>query len=58
MPSPAAAQATRTDPTEVREPSALTWKSSTMPFGSIEPEDLTSEAAADLTDLYRRWRSE
>jgi len=26
--------------------------------GSIEPEDLTPEARADLTDLYRRWRSE
>ncbi|HXB37735.1 MAG TPA: zf-HC2 domain-containing protein [Acidimicrobiales bacterium] len=26
--------------------------------GSIEPEDLTPEAEADLTDLYRRWRAE
>ncbi len=26
--------------------------------GSIEPEDLTPEARRDLTDLYRRWRSE
>ncbi len=26
--------------------------------GSIEPEDLTPQARADLTDLYRRWRSE
>ena len=26
--------------------------------GPIEPEDLTPEARADLTDLYRRWRSE
>jgi len=26
--------------------------------GSIEPEDLTPEAKADLTELYRRWRSE
>jgi anti-sigma factor RsiW len=26
--------------------------------GSIQPEDLTSEARADLIDLYRRWRSE
>jgi len=26
--------------------------------GSIEPTDLTPEAQADLTDLYRRWRSE
>ncbi len=26
--------------------------------GSIEPEDLTPEARADLTDLYRRWRSD
>jgi anti-sigma factor RsiW len=26
--------------------------------GSIEPEDLTPEARADLTELYRRWRSE
>jgi anti-sigma factor RsiW len=26
--------------------------------GQIEPEDLTPEARADLTDLYRRWRSE
>ncbi len=26
--------------------------------GSIESEDLTPEARADLTDLYRRWRSD
>ena len=26
--------------------------------GTIEPEDLTPEATADLTELYRRWRSE
>jgi anti-sigma factor RsiW len=26
--------------------------------GTIEPEDLPSEARADLTELYRRWRSE
>ena len=26
--------------------------------GSVEPEDLTPEATADLTELYRRWRSE
>ena len=26
--------------------------------GTIEPEDLTPEAREDLTDLYRRWRSE
>lgn len=26
--------------------------------GTIEPEDLTPEARADLSDLYRRWRSE
>lgn len=26
--------------------------------GAIEPEDLTPEARADLTELYRRWRSE
>jgi len=26
--------------------------------GSIEPDDLTPEARTDLTDLYRRWRSE
>jgi anti-sigma factor RsiW len=26
--------------------------------GTIEPEDLTSEAKADLTELYRRWRNE
>jgi anti-sigma factor RsiW len=25
---------------------------------AIEPEDLTPEATADLTELYRRWRSE
>jgi anti-sigma factor RsiW len=26
--------------------------------GMIEPEDLTPDARRDLTDLYRRWRSE
>jgi anti-sigma factor RsiW len=26
--------------------------------GAIEPEDLSPEARRDLTDLYRRWRSE
>ncbi len=26
--------------------------------GTIEPEDLSPEAKADLTELYRRWRSE
>jgi predicted anti-sigma-YlaC factor YlaD len=26
--------------------------------GTIEPEDLTPEASADLVELYRRWRSE
>lgn len=26
--------------------------------GAIEPEELTPEARQDLTDLYRRWRSE
>ncbi len=26
--------------------------------GSIEPEDLTNEAQQELTDLYRRWRSD
>jgi predicted anti-sigma-YlaC factor YlaD len=26
--------------------------------GQIQPEDLTPEARADLTNLYRRWRSE
>jgi Putative zinc-finger len=26
--------------------------------GAIEPQDLTPEARADLTELYRRWRSE
>ncbi len=26
--------------------------------GTIEWEELTPEAQADLTDLYRRWRSE
>ena len=26
--------------------------------GAIEPDDLTPEAKADLTELYRRWRSE
>jgi len=26
--------------------------------GAIEPEDLSPKARQDLTDLYRRWRSE
>jgi anti-sigma factor RsiW len=26
--------------------------------GTIEPDDLTPQARADLTDLYRRWRSQ
>ena len=26
--------------------------------GSIQPEDLTPQAREDLTELYRRWRSE
>lgn len=26
--------------------------------GSVEPEDLSPEAQADLTELYRRWRTE
>ena len=26
--------------------------------GAIEPDDLSPEARQDLTDLYRRWRSE
>ena len=26
--------------------------------GTVEPDDLTPEARADLTDLYRRWRLE
>jgi anti-sigma factor RsiW len=26
--------------------------------GAVEPEDLSPEAQADLSDLYRRWRSE
>ena len=26
--------------------------------GQIEPDELTPEARQDLTDLYRRWRSE
>jgi anti-sigma factor RsiW len=26
--------------------------------GTIEPEDLTEEARAELTELYRRWRTE
>lgn len=26
--------------------------------GTIEPEDLSPEAMTDLTNLYRRWRSE
>ncbi len=26
--------------------------------GSVDPEDLSPEAQADLTELYRRWRSD
>ncbi len=26
--------------------------------GTIEPDELSPKARADLTDLYRRWRSE
>ena len=26
--------------------------------GTVKPDDLTPEARADLTALYRRWRSE
>jgi anti-sigma factor RsiW len=26
--------------------------------GMVEPDDLSPEARADLSDLYRRWRSE
>ena len=26
--------------------------------GAVEPEDLTPEARADLTELFRRWRGE
>jgi hypothetical protein len=26
--------------------------------GTVEPDDLTPEARADLIELYRRWRSE
>jgi len=26
--------------------------------GAVEPEDLSPEARADLTELYRRWRGE
>jgi anti-sigma factor RsiW len=26
--------------------------------GDIEPEDLTPEAVQDLTEVYRRWRSD
>jgi predicted anti-sigma-YlaC factor YlaD len=26
--------------------------------GTIEPDDLTPQARADFTELYRRWRSE
>lgn len=26
--------------------------------GAVEPDDLTPEARSDLTELYRRWRSE
>jgi anti-sigma factor RsiW len=25
--------------------------------GTVEPDDLSPQAQADLTDLYRRWRS-
>jgi anti-sigma factor RsiW len=27
-------------------------------IGKVEPDDLSPEARADLTELYRRWRSE
>ena len=31
----------------------------TIPLtGAVEPEDLTPEARADLTGLFRRWRAE
>lgn len=26
--------------------------------GTVDPEDLSPEARSDLTELYRRWRSE
>lgn len=26
--------------------------------GSVEPDDLTPEARVEITELYRRWRSE
>lgn len=26
--------------------------------GSVDPDDLSPEATADLTELYRRWRGE
>ncbi len=26
--------------------------------GSVEPDDLSPDAQAELTDLYRRWRAE
>jgi len=26
--------------------------------GTVEPEDLTPEARADISELYRRWQSE
>ncbi len=26
--------------------------------GAVDPEDLSPQARADLTELYRRWRSE
>jgi anti-sigma factor RsiW len=26
--------------------------------GTVEPEDLTPQARADISELYRRWRSE
>ena len=26
--------------------------------GAVDPEELSPEARADLTDLYRRWRSD
>ncbi len=26
--------------------------------GAVEPDDLTAEARRDISDLYRRWRSE
>ena len=49
-------------PTSGHAPTALPiWSRSGSTIelsGAIEPEDLTPEARQDLTDLYRRWRSE